>query len=245
MTQVWDDVGEAERWWNTERPLTRSLDSTEEGLAMKATQCSLDGCEKAAAKRGWCSMHHWRWLTHGTTDLPPRKSRVKPKTPCSLDGCDLDSFARGLCRAHYTRVIRTGEPGAAEVWDRASKACSVENCDKLSRAKGLCFTHRSRLARHGTTDAPTVNRSRKGADITYVGAHARLKAQRGLASAHLCKCGQPAKDWAYDHADLAELRQTSGRDARKPYSADPAHYIPMCRSCHKTFDWAVKKASTP
>lgn len=27
--------------------------------------CSVDGCEKAAKKRGLCDMHHWRWQKHG------------------------------------------------------------------------------------------------------------------------------------------------------------------------------------
>lgn len=30
--------------------------------------CSVDGCAKPAAKRGWCSMHYRRWRVHGSTE---------------------------------------------------------------------------------------------------------------------------------------------------------------------------------
>ena len=37
--------------------------------------CSIEGCDKPRRTRGWCYMHYWRWLNHGSTDLPPRTSR--------------------------------------------------------------------------------------------------------------------------------------------------------------------------
>lgn len=33
-------------------------------------KCKVDGCEKPAVGRGWCSMHHSRWLHHGALDFP-------------------------------------------------------------------------------------------------------------------------------------------------------------------------------
>lgn len=32
---------------------------------MNKGECSIEGCFKPARKRGWCSMHYWRWGTYG------------------------------------------------------------------------------------------------------------------------------------------------------------------------------------
>lgn len=62
---------EAVRCANTRRPLTHLIDSTERQAAVKATQCSVDGCEKPpkTLKHGLCAMHHSRQQRTGTTAL--------------------------------------------------------------------------------------------------------------------------------------------------------------------------------
>ena len=35
------------------------------------TQCSIEGCERSCAARGWCDLHYRRWLRNG--DLEPRR----------------------------------------------------------------------------------------------------------------------------------------------------------------------------
>jgi hypothetical protein len=35
--------------------------------------CAIDGCDKAAKTRDWCSMHYARWYRHGSTDRRVRK----------------------------------------------------------------------------------------------------------------------------------------------------------------------------
>jgi hypothetical protein len=68
---------------------------------------------------------------------------------------------------------------------------------------------------------------------SYGTMHQRLGYVRGRASAHPCaRCGGPAREWAYDHEDTDALTDPRGRR----YSADPAHYVPLCVSCHRTFD---------
>lgn len=38
--------------------------------------CSVEGCEKPARKRGWCDMHHSRWLRYGDVHYVRRKVTV-------------------------------------------------------------------------------------------------------------------------------------------------------------------------
>jgi len=56
--------------------------------------------------------------------------------------------------------------------------------------------------------------------LEYNQDHARVRHERGLASARVCKCGRPALDWA-------NLTGTY---------ADVMDYEAMCRSCHKLLD---------
>ena len=66
---------------------------------------------------------------------------------------------------------------------------------------------------------------------SYGAVHSRLPSHYGL---RCVRCERPAQEWAYDHADPRELISDRGR----PYSADPRHYFPMCRSCHRSMDAA-------
>jgi hypothetical protein len=74
--------------------------------------------------------------------------------------------------------------------------------------------------------------------LTYSGAHSRVRLAKGKASAHRCPCGRPAEQWAYSHADYDEAHDDEGKDAGRPFSADPAHYLALCRSCHARWDRA-------
>ncbi|MEV4492713.1 hypothetical protein AB0K04_21670 [Micromonospora coxensis] len=77
--------------------------------------------------------------------------------------------------------------------------------------------------------------------LTYDGAHNRVKALKGSASLYLCRCGKQAEQWAYSHADYDERAMIKGREARKPYSINPDHYVPLCRPCHTRFDNAHRR----
>lgn len=46
---------------------------------MPKPTCSIEGCEKPVASRGWCGMHLNRWKRHGTTDQH-RLFRTKEET---------------------------------------------------------------------------------------------------------------------------------------------------------------------
>ena len=108
--------------------------------------------------------------------------------------------------------------------------CSIPGCAAPHYAQGYCATHYGRWYRTG--DPLLVLKPAPNAG--YQGAHYRVYAARGPASAQRCRaCGKPAEHWAYDHADPGERR-----DARRggPYSLDPARYLPLCAACHLVFD---------
>ena len=65
---------------NAHRPLTRSLDSTKEGLEVNSTQngksCSLEGCNEKHHAHGYCGPHAYRFKKYGspTVDGPGRRA---------------------------------------------------------------------------------------------------------------------------------------------------------------------------
>lgn len=88
-----NELSEAARWWNTERPLTHSLDITEEGIAMQATRtCSIADCQARYFSLGYCRPHYRRLKAYGDPSYAPPKlsdserfwSRVN-----KTDGCWL------------------------------------------------------------------------------------------------------------------------------------------------------------
>lgn len=81
-------------------------------------------------------------------------------------------------------------------------------------------------------------RARHEQPSDYDSAHKLVNKVRGSATAHRCRCGKQAEQWAYSHADPDVMRDGHGREQGKPFSPNPAHYSPMCRSCHARFDRA-------
>lgn len=129
---------------------------------------------------------------------------------------------------------------------QATRTCTIEDCARKHMAQGYCALHYKRLLKHGDVTTVLVGGNKgqqraethpgwKGNQISYSGAHMRVRAQCGDARALTCRCGQPAAHWAYDHTDPDALRSPDGR----PYSADPSHYQPMCVPCHKKADLAL------
>lgn len=167
---------------------------------------------------------------------------MKATRVCSIDGCDRAWYARDWCNRHYNRWRRNGDPGPAAIAEcrRYGAGCSVAGCDRKHQSKGLCSTHLLRVRKHGSTQTVVILTGAdhplwRGDAVSYRAAHARTRRARGSASAQSCRgCAAPAEDWAYDHADPNQLTDERGR----PYSADPARYVPMCRPCHRKLDAA-------
>lgn len=88
------------------------------------------------------------------------------------------------------------------------------------------------VVRPGRGNRTRTPRYTYGDNIGYAQAHRRL----GKAREHDCAlCGQPAKNWAYDHQDPGEKYEA--RNGRlMAYSVNPIHYQPLCLSCHSKRD---------
>lgn len=74
---------------------------------MSDVTCSIDGCERASERRGWCSAHYQRWRKHGDPTIDKRSTG---RTPCTIEGCDAPVFALGYCSLHRGRFLRHGDP---------------------------------------------------------------------------------------------------------------------------------------
>jgi hypothetical protein len=95
---------------NTVRPLTRLIDLTDRGLAVKATRtCSVDGCERdtRTGAHHLCQAHYVRQWKHGNVGGPEigRKRSV-----CSLDDCARVVKSNGMCELHSRRWRKHGDP---------------------------------------------------------------------------------------------------------------------------------------
>lgn len=120
--------------------------------------------------------------------------------------------------------------------------CSIDGCDQGGRyaATGWCQTHYHRYWRTGSTDIlPKEFRT----DLTYRGAHGRVRSAFGAASKFLCvKCGGWANEWAYDGTDPSERTGCERGVYKISYSVWPEFYMPMCFQCHRLKDAGSRAA---
>jgi hypothetical protein len=215
------------------------------GTPMNAT-CSVTDCDKPAHCRGWCNAHYLRWQRHGDP-LGGGATRHRGDAVCCIEGCDRPHYGHGWCQRHWARQRRTGQTGSAEIGSYR-QSCQIDDCEQPHHARGYCNMHHLRWRSHGD---PTVvvepmigfedeNPAWKGEGIGYGPAHTRIVRKSGSASIHACQnCGTQAEDWAYLHGAPDEQCDDRGRR----YSTDPTYYVPLCRSCHKTFDNLMRQGA--
>ena len=162
---AWDNkCSEAARWWNTERPLTHSLDSTEEGIAMQATRpCSADGCDRPTYCKGLCTMHYQRQRNYGDLnrgkptilDRLPDLVEVTPfgcwswlghKDPSGYGRCTITKYRTQLAhRVVYMALMDVPEDGLLPI-DHLCRNTSCVNPDHLEPVTLSVNTQRGNAA---------------------------------------------------------------------------------------------------
>lgn len=152
---------------------------------------------------------------------------------------DRQQYARQgeLIRAR-SAAYRAANPerarAAVVAWGEANpeRKRELDSAYQTTHASELKVRRATRYrATHPKPETPVKRRRR--AVVTYRGAHRRTIADRGPASSYSCvDCGHAARQWSYDHSDLAQLLSAKGA----AYSTDPAHYQPRCVPCHLKFD---------
>jgi hypothetical protein len=203
---------------------------------MTDVTCTVADCANLVLARNRCRKHYRQYMASMSPVI------------CSVDGCSRGGeMTAGLCGMHYKRLAKRGNVAGPDTEVRAATGCSIEGCDGGGNVRhGWCDRHYRRWVRTGS---PFAVRSRPSGEghhnwmgdrIGYSGAHDRVRGVRGSASVQICtECGNQAAEWSYMNNDPAELIEPDG--LRRRYSADPAHYAPKCRPCHRTGDNFVRR----
>lgn len=115
---------------------------------MPKPTCSVDGCEKPAKTRGWCSAHYERWRRNGVPG-PAGDARRRPFIPCVVDGCtNKRKRSTGLCGKHHWRWMKNGDPNEARPYGVKRRERPDGYVDlwrpghPVARADGYVFEHR-------------------------------------------------------------------------------------------------------
>ena len=104
--------------------------------------CTVEGCGRTRAARGYCDAHYRRWKKSGNPGLPdldepPAKSQV-----CTVEGCARMRVVRLYCPLHYDRWKRNGTPDRKPPRQTAAMStCTFQGCERPGRTSGLCGAH--------------------------------------------------------------------------------------------------------
>lgn len=163
---------------------------------------------------------------------------------CAFEGCEKPKHGKVYCNGQYRQWFKGEDlkPLRKRRSSAVRRTCTVAGCTDPHNAHGMCITHYKRWVRHQSFDKP-VKIVGKGADnpnwvgssAAYMTVHSRIRTARGWASEYSCvECGVQALDWAYTYDCPNEIPSKSG-----PYSVDIERYQPMCRRCHRRYDYKM------
>lgn len=77
---------------------------------MSNRTCKIDGCDRPARARGWCTGHYERFRKSGDAGPAELQRKVPQSGVCEVYGCDNRPTARNLCKLHWQRWYRNGDP---------------------------------------------------------------------------------------------------------------------------------------
>lgn len=199
----------------------------------KSSVCSVDGCDRDVAARGWCRPHWKRWNRHGDP-LAGGAPRHRNRT-CSVAGCETQHDALGYCRSHYTRVQRYGDPLSEVPFQSRMPRdgeCFMDLCEGEVFARGLCQAHYYRDWRYGDAGAGLpIYGSFVGMGCAHEGCGKESR-RRGYCHAHYLRLLKGTLDVDFvacmDCGDLIDLMATESHGRRRR----PIH-ISRCDSCRR------------
>ncbi len=123
---------------------------------MPKRTCSVDGCDRRHASKGFCSLHYGRLTRTGDpqADLPIG-THLRAGGVCKINGCDRPRLSSDWCSAHYERWKRHGDQLGGDTFRKPKRErtkCSVPDCGRESKTVDLCPMHYQRQRLNGTTD---------------------------------------------------------------------------------------------
>lgn len=200
---------------------------------MAQRTCSIEGCDRDVAARGWCRPHWKRWSRHGDPlagGTPRHRGRV-----CSVVGCETKHDARGYCAGHYARVHKYGDPLAdIPMQERSPREgeCLLESCDREVFSRAMCWSHYYRWWRHGDSEAGLpIYGNFAGMGCAHEGC-VKESRRRGYCGAHYTRLlnGTLGIDFVpcLGCGDPIDLMATESHGRRRR----PIH-ISRCDSCHR------------
>lgn len=205
--------------------------------------CSLEGCDRALSRRGYCQTHYKRLLKTGSPGSAEIKQRITPPDECIVEGCTRGASGagcgRGYCASHYARWRKHGDAGLGDIrhWDSAPEVCGVEGCEDPPHARGFCSTHHARWLKHGDPGSAELLHKPMGPCI-FPGCE-NLRNTEGYCTTHysrILRYGDPAVvQYSGFKGDEVGYLGVHCRLREKRGNAD-AHPCSMCDRRAK--DWA-------
>lgn len=216
-----------------------------------SAECQMPTCERPIRDggQGYCGLHYQRVRSHGNPNVVLPNVRHGSDN-VSWRGADVNyggahmrvRKSRGSAK-QYPCVRGCGKQAQQWAYDHQdpdelwSDYHGVPYSQHPHHYLAMCIPCHKRFdldyleTSRGYMMQPRVSRP----GISYLGAHTRARAHRGLVQQYPCVtgCGAQAEQWAYDHRDTEELQDPKHG---APYSGHSHHYLAMCRSCHRRFD---------